>query len=130
MNIQIIVNKFSPTLNTMSHQIELNLRCRFSKSIFSFGEHTLKGALLGLRQFLATERSLKMMGDAFYFTLKVLAFCTNFLVMQKSSLIRKIKLISKFMMSQPGQQTIAIHILPKYFKSKGNETIKFGQLIE
>ena len=31
---------------------------------------------------------------------------------------------------QPGKQTIAIHILPNISKSKGNRTIKFGQLIE
>ena len=31
---------------------------------------TVKGALLGLRQFLATESPLKMMKNAFYFTLK------------------------------------------------------------
>ena len=32
----------------------------------------LKGAISGLRQFLATGRPLKMMKNAFYFTLKVL----------------------------------------------------------
>ena len=32
----------------------------------------LKGALSGLRQFLATESPLKMMKNAFYFTLKAL----------------------------------------------------------
>ena len=34
------------------------------------------------------------------------------------------------MMSQPGKQTIAIHILPNISRSKGNQTMKFGQLIE
>ena len=33
------------------------------------------------------------------------------------------------MKSQPGQQTIAIHILPNNSRSKANE-IKFGPLIE
>ena len=33
-------------------------------------------------------------------------------------------------MSQPGKLIIAIHILPNISKSKGNQTIKFGQLIE
>ena len=32
----------------------------------------LKGPLLGLRPFLATERSVKMMKNAFYITLKPL----------------------------------------------------------
>ena len=34
------------------------------------------------------------------------------------------------MMSQPGLQTIAIYILPNISQSKGNQTMKFGQLIE
>ena len=34
------------------------------------------------------------------------------------------------MTSQPGLQTIAIHILPNISQSKGNEKMKFGQLIE
>ena len=34
------------------------------------------------------------------------------------------------MTSQPGLQTIAIHILPNILQSIGNQTIKFGQLIE
>ena len=34
------------------------------------------------------------------------------------------------MTSQPGLQTIAIHILPNISRSKGKQTVKFGQLIE
>ena len=34
------------------------------------------------------------------------------------------------MTSQPGQQTTGIHILPKISRSKSNQTIKLGQLIE
>ena len=34
------------------------------------------------------------------------------------------------MMSQPGLQTIAIHILPNISESKGNQKMKFGHLIE
>ena len=34
------------------------------------------------------------------------------------------------MTSQPGSQTIAIHIRPYISQSKGNQTMKFGQLIE
>ena len=34
------------------------------------------------------------------------------------------------MTSQPGQQTIAMHILPNISRSKGNQTMKFGPLIE
>ena len=34
------------------------------------------------------------------------------------------------MMSQTGLQTIAIHILTNISESKGNQSMKFGQLIE
>ena len=34
------------------------------------------------------------------------------------------------MTSQPGQQAIAIHILPNISRSKDNQALKFGQLIE
>ena len=34
------------------------------------------------------------------------------------------------MTSQPGQQTIAIHILPNISRSKSKQAMKFGQLIE
>ena len=33
-------------------------------------------------------------------------------------------------MSQPSYQTTVIHILPNISRSKGNQTMKFGQLIE
>ena len=34
------------------------------------------------------------------------------------------------MTSQPAKRTSAIHILPNISRSKGNQTIQFGQLIE
>ena len=34
------------------------------------------------------------------------------------------------MTSQPGKQTIAIHILPNISRNKGSQTMKLGQLIE
>ena len=43
---------------------------------------------------------------------------------------RKISLTSDFMTSHPGLQTIVIHILPNIPQSKGNQKVKFGQLIE
>ena len=33
-------------------------------------------------------------------------------------------------MSEPGKQRIAMHILPNISRSKDNQAIKFGQLIE
>ena len=67
----------------------------------------LKGALSSLGQFLAIESPLKMMKNAFYFTLKTLFvslsrnlnFCLKILVMYKNGLIW---LIPRFMTSQPG----------------------------
>ena len=34
------------------------------------------------------------------------------------------------MTSQPGKQTIVIHVLPNILKNKDNQTMKFGQLRE
>ena len=50
--------------------------------------------------------------------------------MKKNVLIRKIRLISKFVKSEPGIQTIATHILSNISRSKGNQALKIGQLKE
>ena len=77
-----------------------------------------------------------MMRNAFQFILEAflfsryLSFCNDFLSSRKNDLIRKIRLPSKFMTSQPGSRTIAIHILPDISQSKGNQTMQFGQLIQ
>ena len=42
----------------------------------------------------------------------------------------KNSLISKFMTSQSGYQTISIHILSDISRSKGNQTMEFGQLTD
>ena len=76
------------------------------------------------------------MKNAFYFTLKALFVLKIFKFLAwlfghvKNGLIRKIRLISKLMTSQPGKQTIAISISPNILVSKGNQIIKFGQVIE
>ena len=61
---------------------------------------------------------------------RCLNFCLDFLVMQKNALIRKVRLILKFMKSQSGKKTVAIHILVNISRSKGNQTMKFDQLKE
>ena len=54
--------------------------------MYYFARLLFKGALSGLRQFLAAESPLKMMKNAFYFTLKALSFsrylsfCLDFLI--------------------------------------------------
>ena len=80
-------------------------------------------------------RSFKNDKNAFYFTLKALFGFKMFklllfLVMEKIGLISKIRLISNFVTSQLGQQTTAIYILINISRSKCNQIIKFGQLIE
>ena len=54
----------------------------------------------------------------------------TFWLIRKNGLIRNMRLTSKFMASQPELQILAIHILPNISQSKGNQTRKFGQLIE
>ena len=44
-------------------------------------------------------------------------------------LIKKLRLISKFMMSHATQNIITIHILPNISRSNDNQAMKFGQLI-
>ena len=76
------------------------------------------------------------MKNDFYFTLKdillskYLDFCLELLVMYKNGLIRKIRLNSNFMKSQPEKRTMTIHILPNASINKGNQTIRFGLLRE
>ena len=80
------------------------------------------------------------MKNAFYFFLtahvkssfrsKIIKFLVStFWSCRKNGLIRKIRLISKFMTSQPGQRTITTH-QPKISRSKGSQAMKFGQVIE
>ena len=58
------------------------------------------------------------------FILKIFQFLvTTFWSCRKNSLIRKIRLISNYMTSQPGWHTFVIHILHNISKSKGSCTI-------
>ena len=61
---------------------------------------------------------------------RYLSFCLDFLVIYQNGLIKKIMLISIFLTSQPGYQTIVIHIFLNILRSKDNQIMKFGQLIE
>ena len=81
-------------------------------------------ALSRLRKYLATESPLKIIKKNLFhpkdlFILKK----SKFLNMQKNGLIRKISLISKFMTSQRGNYC-------NIFRSKGNQTMKFGRLLQ
>ena len=59
-----------------------------------------------------------------------LIFVLVFWSCRKNGLIRNIRLVSKSMTSKLGSQTITIHILRNISRIKGNQTMKFGQLIE
>ena len=50
--------------------------------------------------------------------------------MYKNGLIRELRSISKFVSLQTGTQIITITILPDISKSKSNQQMEFGQLIE
>ena len=65
-----------------------------------------------------------------FYSEDISVFVTTFWSCRESGLIRRIRLTSKFMASQPGLQTIVIHILLNISLSKGNQTMKYGQLIE
>ena len=76
-----------------------------------------------------------MIKNFFYFILKaffVLKIFKNlsslFGHVAKNGLIRNIRLTSKSMTSKPGQETIVI--LPNISRSKDNQRMNFGQLIE
>ena len=89
---------------------------------------------LGFFQF--NESLLKMMKNTFYFMLKTLFFLEIFTFLSwlfgyvEERLDKKLWLISKFVIPQSAQQIIAIHILPNISRSKGNQAMKFNQLIE
>ena len=95
-----------------------------------------EGQFSGLRWFLATESTLKNDENALSFMLKAIlvleisTFLSWLFVYVETSLIRRLKLISIFMMSQARQKTITIKILPNISRSKDKKGIKFGQLTE
>ena len=50
--------------------------------------------------------------------------------MFNNSFIRKIRLILIFMTSQPGKEAVAIYTLPNISRTKGNQIMRYGRLIE
>ena len=84
---------------------------------------------------MATESSLKMMKNYFYFGLKSLFLLKIYKLSWlfghvEKRFHEKDRWMSKFMTPQLGKQRIATNILSNISRSKGNQTIKFGQLIE
>ena len=76
------------------------------------------------------------MKNTFYFSLKNLSFlknlniCPTFFVHLGKSLDKKTKVDFEIMNLKSEKQTVAIHILSNISKRKGNQTTKFGQLIQ
>ena len=64
------------------------------------------------------------------FILEIFKHLSDFLVMYKKGLIRKLRLISRLMTSHTEQQIIAIYLLSNISKSQGNQAMKLGQLTE
>ena len=89
-----------------------------------------KGALSSLRQLFTTESALKMMKNAFYFTSKALCVLKIFKLLSwlfghvARRLDKKDKVDLKF------YDVIVIHILSNIMRSKGNQTMKLGQLTD
>ena len=76
---------------------------------------------------LVTESPWKVMKNVFYFTFKALFVLKIFQFLScLFCLIRKIRLIFKFMTSQPWKQIIVIHMLSIILRTEGNQTMKFG----
>ena len=90
-----------------------------------------------MRQFWATESPLKMMKNPFYFTSKVLLLLKIFKFLftifghTAKRLDKKDKVNFKFYdVTAWLTNHCNTHILPNISRSKGNQTMKFGQLIE
>ena len=92
--------------------------------------HSKKNGVICLIESPFDEKCLLFRLKGSFRSQDIYVFVTAFWSCRKKSLIRKIRLTSKFVTSKPGFQTIAIHILANISQSKGNQTIKFGQLIK
>ena len=85
--------------------------------------------LLHWKHFKNDEKCFLFHLKSFSHSQGIQVFVLTFWSCREYSLIRKVRLISKFML-QPGLQTITIHMLPNILRSKHNQTMKLGQLIE
>ena len=95
-----------------------------------------KGALSGLRPFLATESPLKIMKNAFYFTLKglfvlkIFKFLSSIFGYVEKQLGLKDKIHFKIYDVTTWETNNWNTYLPFIWRIKGNQTMKFGQLLE
>ena len=109
---------------------------QFLVSLIGSNRLMFKGAVSGLRQFVATESALKIMKNAFYFTLKALFVLKifKFLSWLFGHVSKRLDL-KDMVNSKSYDVTVWLtnncntH-MPTISRSKGNQTMKFGQLIE
>ena len=74
-----------------------------------------------------------MMKNVVYFILKalfVVNFFPPFFGYVGNQLDKKLRLVSEFAMLYTGKQKVTILMLPNISRSKSNQAMKFGQLIE
>ena len=120
------------------HRIECHLKGYESCPLWFFVSCFLKSDSHVPKKILFicfNENSLKMMKNAFNFILKALFVLKIFKFLtfwpcRRNGVIRKIRLIAKFLTPHSGKQTNTIHLLPNTSRSKKNQTLKFGQIIE
>ena len=126
-NEEITAKKLSPNTKELPHKYSSRILLISKTSVLKLDSHLPKNVFLfaPMTFFNAFYFILKGL-----FVLKIFKFLSWLLVVCKNNLIRKIRLILKFMTSQPGYQIIAIHILPNISRIKSNQTMKFGQLKE
>ena len=86
--------------------------------------------MLQLKPFKNDEKCFVFHLESSFHSQDIQIFVLTFWSSRKNGLIRKIKLILKFMMSQSSQKTIKIHILPIISRCKGNQAMTFGQVME
>ena len=135
-SLEVLITRLCGTFMWNSHGhdiIKRSVKYQFSMKLtpvlvlwfFSFWRSYLKRKAFKVSKkvFICFNTStFKMMGHPFYFVLEI-HFCCDFLVVFENDLIWKIRLISKFVMSQHGQQIITIHISSNISRSKGNHIV-------
>ena len=98
-------------------------------------DNEVKGAFSGLTQFFATEIPLKMIKSAFYFMSKAVFVPKIFkflswLFGHVSKRLDKNNKINFNFYDVTAWFTIVTHVLPNIWRSKANQAMKFGQLVE
>ena len=101
-------------------------------SCLKLGSHLPKNLwyLLDWKPFKNDEKCFLFQLKSSFCSQDIYVFVTTFWSYRRNGLIRKIRLTSKLMTSQTRLQTISIHVMHKTSQNKGNQTMKFGQLIE